>query len=238
MRLLRLLLLAVGVLGTSSLVVAQTVSGVSSNATATLKRKDLGGGKIPADQVTLNPSCVAPEITVRKGVGVLIVCRDPGSTMVPFTSAIGQYVHLYCRKGSNVSIGASDDDELRYLAISNADGFVSKPQISFNTSSFGGLTSLLALIFDNVNLEKASMELTIPSGMNRLEVKSTNAVALSLRVANASVSRIKTFNFRDTAFPVLPQALYERRYDDQVQINHLVLYVGLRFLFFDFYSRH
>ncbi|KAJ0395279.1 hypothetical protein ATCC90586_009631 [Pythium insidiosum] len=200
---------------------AQTTpsSTTSTNAAATLSRKDLGAGNLPADQVVINPKCAAVEISVREDVGVRVVCRDPGTSITPFTSVVGQYVEVRNRQGSKVTVAPCDDVGLRFLVFANHDDYIAKAQISIDPTSFSGLTSLNALIFDNINLEKPQLQVTIPAGLGRLEVVSTNVLGLSLRASGTP--SISTFNFRDTAMTALPAALYERQYKSKLQINNL-----------------
>ncbi|GLE09407.1 hypothetical protein PINS_up021016 [Pythium insidiosum] len=170
----------------------------TANAAATITRQELGPGNLPADQVTINPKCAAVEVSVRLDIGVRVVCRDAGTTIIPFTSVVGGYVIVLNRQGSKVTIGTCDHTNLSFLVFGNhdADSFP-KPQISMDDSSFVGLTSLNALGFDNIIMEKR-LQVTIPTGLDRL-------------------------NFRETAFPALPAALYERQYRNTLKINNLKL---------------
>ncbi|GLE11483.1 hypothetical protein PINS_up023925 [Pythium insidiosum] len=138
---------------------------------------------MPKDQVVINPKCVAVEVSVRQDVGVKSSVATPARASCRSRSVVGQYVEVRNRQGSKVTIGTCDDTDLRFFTFGNHDDHVAKAQLSIDATSFSGLSSLNALIFDNINLEKPQLQVTIPTGLARLEVISTNVLGLSLRVA-------------------------------------------------------
>ncbi|KAJ0392152.1 hypothetical protein P43SY_006253 [Pythium insidiosum] len=167
----------------------------NASSVATLERKELGGSNMPASQVTLHPDCRQVELAVQPA-GVSVVCRDSGTLLAPFKGAVNGYVHVYNRRGSTVRIGECNATTLLYLVFANGDDHIARAQMAFDDRSFVSLSSLNALVFDNVNFVKPRFEATVPSSLARL-------------------------NFRDVQFTTLPPVLYERRYSRPLSVNKL-----------------
>ncbi|GLE09404.1 hypothetical protein PINS_up021013 [Pythium insidiosum] len=195
-------------------------SGGNVTAVASMVFKNLGDGNIPANEVTLHPDCKQVDLAVAP-VGVRVSCRDAGTPLVPFSAPVGGYMHVYNRRGSTVHIGVLDHFVLQFLVFANGDDYIARAQMAFDDNSFVALEALKALVFDNVNFVKPRVAISVPNNLKRLEIPSTNALSVSLKIANDNLSQLNEFNFRDVQFTTLPPVLYERRYSKPLSINKL-----------------